>query len=301
MIDRASVFADQEIAELLKSRFIPVAIDQAYQRRQQDAEGRFYRKIAGQGPRNNFRSTTQGRYIATPSGELLGYSNNRDLSRLRRMMETALADYREQGEQPTKKLTTGALDPRFARRPPEGGCVVRVSGKVLGGYGPTTSRWRTIMQNAVSRDNLWILADEQRQLAKGRLPERLQRRIVRFHLVDATRGEPPMWREHEIRSLDLRLTGGRLTGKVRLQTDSGDRGYEADLLGYVESKDGRLVRFDIVALGSFWGEGRFTRHAPKGRFPLAISFSLVDGSDVADQVPPQGARGWLAGYLGQER
>ena len=79
MLDRESTFKDAEIVSLLKSRFIPVAIDQAYQRRQKDTEGDFYRKIAGQGPRNNFKSTTQGLYLATASGKLLGYNNNRCL------------------------------------------------------------------------------------------------------------------------------------------------------------------------------------------------------------------------------
>jgi len=51
---------------MLQTRFVPVAIDQAYQRRQKDTEGDFYRKIAGQGPRNNFQGTTQGFYIAKP-------------------------------------------------------------------------------------------------------------------------------------------------------------------------------------------------------------------------------------------
>ena len=68
MLDRESTFADPDIVKMLKSRFIPVAIDQAYQRRQKDAEGEFYRKIAGQSPRNNFNSTTQGFYVATASG-----------------------------------------------------------------------------------------------------------------------------------------------------------------------------------------------------------------------------------------
>ena len=78
MLDRESTFADPEIVKMLKSRFIPVAIDQAYQRRQKDAEGEFYRKIAGQSPRSNFNSTTQGFYVATASGKLMLYNNNRD-------------------------------------------------------------------------------------------------------------------------------------------------------------------------------------------------------------------------------
>ena len=54
MIDRVSTFANEEMAALLRERFVPVAIDQAYQRRQQDAEGEFYREFAGQGPRKDF-------------------------------------------------------------------------------------------------------------------------------------------------------------------------------------------------------------------------------------------------------
>jgi hypothetical protein len=53
----------------------------------------------------------------------------------------------------------------------------------------------------------------------------------------------------------------------------------------------------MVALGDFWGEGRYTRRAPSGKFPLAISFTLADGTDIADPLPPQAARGWLRGYI----
>ena len=73
--------------------------------------------------------------------------------------------------------------------------------------------------------------------------------------------------------------------------------YEANLRGEVKVKAGRVVRFDVVAHGDFWGEGRYTRRAPKGRFPLAVSFTLADGSDVADNIPPQGSRGWVRGYM----
>ena len=79
MLDRASTFSDPKVVELLKTKFVPVAIDQAYQRRQKDAEGRFYQKIANQGPRKigNGGPTTQGNYTAAPDGTFLGYNNNR--------------------------------------------------------------------------------------------------------------------------------------------------------------------------------------------------------------------------------
>ena len=84
---------------------------------------------------------------------------------------------------------------------------------------------------------------------------------------------------------------------VKLATSNGSRSYDVELKGFITAKAGKIVRFDVVALGKFQGEGTYTRGAPKGKFPLAAAFSLADGSDVADKVSPQGARGWLRGYL----
>jgi hypothetical protein len=296
VLDRASTFADPEIVELLKTRFVPVAIDQAYQRRQQDAEGEFYRKIAGQGPRNNFQSTTQGLYIATADGKLLSYNNNRGATRIKRLMREAL-ESAQANKSKVPAVAAGQLDPRYNPKPPEGGLVVRVQAKVLGGYEKTDDTWRSIFQSALSRDNLWISSSEHQALLRGEIPATLQQRIARYHLVDNTRGEPPMWRENEVRELNMTLNNGRLSGRVRLQTDRGDRGYEAELLGRLEVKDGKVVRFDCVALGDFWGAGPFTGGAPKGKFPLGVSFTLADGADVADRVPPQASRGWVQGYI----
>jgi hypothetical protein len=299
VLDRASTFADPEIVDMLKTRFIPVAIDQAYQRRQQDTEGEFYRQIAGQGPRSNFNSTTQGFYIATASGDLLLYNNNRDPAKLRRLMKQKLTEFESGATSPARVAAIRAVkrDPRYNVSPPEGGLVLRVRAQVLDGYEPTTDRWQRVFQTALSRDNLWISASEHKALVRGELPVSLQQRIARFHLVDNARGEPPMWKQEEIRQLDMTLVDGRLNGAAHLETGRGDRGYEAELKGFVDIKEDAVVRFDMVALGEFWGEGPYTRGAPPGKFPLAISFTLADGSDVADRIPPQGSRGWLRGYL----
>lgn len=284
---------------MLKTEFIPVAIDQAYQRRQKDTEGEFYRKIARQGPRSNFNSTTQGFYIATPGGKLLLYNNNRHPEKVRRLMEQRLAEFKAgPPEKNVRAIKAEKHDPRYAVRPPAGGLVVRVNAKVLGGYEPTDNRWQRIFQSALSRDNLWITKAEHRALAAGELPRLVQERIARFHLVDNTRGEPPMWRREEIRKLDMKLRDdGVITGTVHLETKSGDRGYQAELLGVVETDGGAVTRFDMVARGKFWGAGRYTLKPPPGKFPLAVAFTLADGSQAADRVPPQGSRGWLPGYL----
>ena len=294
MLDRESTFADPQIVTLLQTKFIPVAIDQAYQRRQQDAEGDFYRKIAGQGPRNNFKGTTQGLYIATAAGQFLGYNNNRGPDRVRRLMKTALDQFKPADVAP---IDSGRKDPQYNPTPPEGGLILRVRAKVLDGYEETGDRWRRIFQQSVSRDNLWVSRGEHEQLVRGVLPEALQRRIARYHLVDNTRGEPPMWREDEIREIQMTLENGRLRGTVHLETVSGDRGYEAQLLGTVKIDAGKVTQLDVIAKGQFWGEGTYTRGAPAGKFPLAVSFTLADGTDVADGIPPQASRGWIRGYL----
>ena len=299
MLDRASTFADPDIVNLLKTRFVPVAIDQAYQRRQQDTEGEFYRKIAGQGPRNNFKGTTQGFYIATSTGKLLLYNNNRNPERVRRLMGEKLAEFQKLGavDRQGEAIQATRTDARYNPKPPAGGLVVRVRAKVLDGYEPSTDRWRRIFQTAMSRDNLWISKAEHAALVRGEIPASLQQRIAIFHLVDNTRGEPPFWNEKELKESSMSLKDGRLTGSVHLQTGRGDRGYEAHLNGVVEVKGGKVVRLDAVVLGDFWGQGPYTGGAPKGRFPLAISFTLADGTDIADQIPPQASRGWVRGYI----
>ncbi|MFM1873613.1 MAG: hypothetical protein RL398_3035 [Planctomycetota bacterium] len=298
MLDRASTFALPELLQLLRDDLIAVAIDQAYQRRQQDAEGEFYRRIAAQSPRSDFGATTQGFYVATAAGDLLLYNNNRDPQKVERLVREAVAKHRTAAKrEAAAPIDSGAPDRRWHAVPPEGGLVVRVHGKVLGGYGEAKTEFARILHAAVSRDNLWITAAERKQLVAGELPETLLRRIARFHLVDATRGEPPMWREDEVQELKVARDGEHVRGTVRLSTKDGERRLVAELRGRIVLGGAGEQRFELVCLGTFAGEGPYTRGAPAGEFPLALTFVLADGTDAADAVPPQGSRGWLAGYL----
>ena len=294
MLDRESTFANPAIVKLLQTRFIPVAIDQAYQRRQKDNEGRFYQKIANQGPRKIGRGTTQGLYTADASGKLLAFTNNRGADRVLGMINGSLEKHR-----PVKvtAIGKGTPDAQYNPKPPKGGLVVRVTSKILDGYQEPENEFRRIFQTSLGRDNLWICANEHAALARGQLSQSLLKRLARFHLVDNTRGEPPMWRENEIQKLQGTLRSGQLRATVQLKTAKGDRGYEVELLGRIETKGGKVTRLDVVAKGEFWGEGTYTRNAPKGRFPLAIAFTLADGKDAADTIPPQGSRGWLPGDI----
>ena len=106
-----------------------------------------------------------------------------------------------------------------------------------------------------------------------------------------------MWRENEIKAIDLTINNGTISGNVHLKTAKGEREYRAAIYGWVGTKSNRVTRLDIVAKGQFRGEGPYTKGAPEGWFPLAVTFTLADGTDTADAIPPQGSRGWIRGYI----
>ena len=99
------------------------------------------------------------------------------------------------------------------------------------------TRGRTIFYSAVSRDNLWISKKEHQALVDGKFLTSLQQRLARYHLVDNTRGEPPMWREDEVKKVILKMKDGVITGEAHLETASSDRGYIADIYGVIEFED----------------------------------------------------------------
>ena len=291
MWDRASTFADDRVIELLQTKFVPAAVDCWYFDRAKDAAGEFYKKVVSQRqPFEPGKRSTQGFYAFAPDGTLLRGWNNRNVPRMREYLERALKDFKP-GE---SDALDAARDPRFARALPEGAVVVEVYSKILEAeWPPTDDEMIKPLRVSTGRDHLWILKDEIESLAAGKFPERLSRRIARFHLIDNTRGEPPMWTPAEVKDLSLDLKDGRIAGRAKL--DAGDRTFEAALAGIVEIRDGKLARFDLVAHGRFGGEGQFTRNAPKGAFTLGIAFTLSKGGE-ASKVAPQAARD-LRGYL----
>ena len=71
--------------------------------------------------------------------------------------------------------------------PPAGGLIVDVIAKVLGGYEPGDRRSQQYL-NSLGRDHLWLRQDEVETLAAGTLPDSVKQRLVRYHLIDNTRG-----------------------------------------------------------------------------------------------------------------
>jgi hypothetical protein len=280
------------LVNVLSNKFVPVAVDQHIHRQRKDEEGQLFAKVLKQAGRG-LDGYSQGVYLFTPDGKLLAFANTADAAGVRRLTEIALKKFDPKA--PPIKLED-AKPVQVLPPAPEGGLILDVTAKVLGGFDvndPKTKRYR----ESIGRDHLWLRKDEADALAKGTLPASVKDRLVRYHLIDNTRGEPPMWRTDEVKKLELTLKDGKLSGTIHVETKSGDRGYQATLLGTLESKDGKVVRFDLLAKGDFWGEGTFSRGAPKGRFPFAVAFSLADPDSATSKVPPQAARGNVKAYL----
>ncbi|MGH9363330.1 MAG: hypothetical protein ACRD2T_15575, partial [Thermoanaerobaculia bacterium] len=140
--------------ELLRSRYIPVAVDEWYHVRRKDPEGEFYRKLVYQreGLRPDADRTTQGLYIASPEGKLLRGWNNRDVPKARGYLAEAAGGYRPVEAEPLE----GSDDRRLARPLPEGGLVARVASRVTEArWPPARSRWDEIRRASQGRDHLW--------------------------------------------------------------------------------------------------------------------------------------------------
>ena len=312
--------------------YVPVAGDDWYQRRRDDAEGKFFRGVADQGPRKGQGgSTRQGIYCFTADGKLLAYKNAGQAPDV--MRDVLRQGLREWQKLPAERRQPGAVrvdeldktDPIYSRTPPPGGLIVNVSTRILdrdkGGWCRGTCE--RLGGDKAARDHLWLTAAEWQALvpadpkkgARSPLPPAVAERMLRFHLIDNTRGEPPMWRREDIRSQELTLAVEEVTpAVVRLRLDGSvllatradaakaDRGFDARLLGYIQYDRAKKMidRFDVVAVGDHWGEGRYTGGARPSRQPLGVAFELATGKSAADRVPPQAARE-IDAYLGRGR
>lgn len=283
------IFSDPEIVELLKTRFVPLALDDWYHRRRQDAEGEFLRGVLKQEvTRTDFKQSTQGRYAFSADGRLFGFDNHgtEGLERTKRLLRKALEEFRA-------PESVGAeaqrADPRFDRTLPEGITVVDVTMKILAGYRKTDEA-RDAFRGILGRERMWVRKDEVESLSRGEFPASLGQRLVRFHLFDNTRGQHSYgWAAEDVKQAEFTLKDGRLAGRVRLE--AGGRRLAAELLGFVECREGRLARFDLVAKAEASEESpRQDLPETEGTFTIAFSFRVADPKDAAYRVAPSCAR-----------
>jgi hypothetical protein len=305
---------------MAREDFIPVALDDWYQRRRQDAEGAFFKKVYSQDASRAApdRPNRQGIYCFTPSGKLLGVKNAGQLVDVtKELMRDALAKWEAL---PEAERAPGAVkvppmkhpDTRYVPAKPSADCIVldvftRVFDFDAQGE-PCKGRSATIGGDWAARDKMWVFEPEWKALVPVSpkagdvvpLPASLVNRLLAFHLRDNTTGQAPRWERSQIRTRDLRLTveeAGAAGSKLRLEgsavmataddLEKADRGIELHLLGYLtfDAAKRAFTRFDVLALGRNWGRANDTGEGRPGKGPIGILIQLAGGSPY-DQVAP---------------
>ncbi len=277
-----SVFGDAKFVKEVKDEFICVAVNQHHHRRRKDLEYDLFEKLVEQ-TGEKVSGYNQGLYFFTPSAELLSFSNTVSGEHAWKLLRRAQDKFTPPKTLPA--VLKGHEDSGPLWSLPDGSQLVLVNSKVLGGYEKSDNPRRQIHQQSLGRDHLFLSNEEIETLVKDEFPDSLKKRMPAL-LNDNTRGEPGRWRSSEIKQFDVTLKEGRLEGIVHFANATGDRGYKAELLGFVAAKDHLLTRFDIVVSGQYWGEGRYTRNGQKGKFPFAVTFRLSDGTEPYDTPPP---------------
>lgn len=320
MRDRLSTLADPEIIRLINENFVPATGNDWYNRRRHDAVGEFFIKVADQGPRKG-PGTRQGHYIFTPNGKLLGYNNNSTVERRLKFIREAIQEWqalpeseKQAGAVTVAPLEDLKLDARYEAALPAGGIALVAAERILkrDNSGDLATCEATDHNHQwghlAAIDRMWIQPEEWKELrtlgkleTPSPLPERIAKRLARFHLIDFTRGEPTFWKNDAIKNLNLTITKVTTTsfiisGTVLISND--ERGFEASLLAKVEMKNPaseQPSRFDLLVLGEHWGHGQYTQGSRPGRSPLGIAFQLANPNTPADNIRPQASH-YLKGY-----
>jgi hypothetical protein len=277
VIAREAVLNDPSVVKLLRTGFVPIALDNVDQPQLTAAEKEFLQD-------KGLKFCTQGMSVFTAGGKVLALGGGYEPRGVERMLREALDKFRPE-DGPVIVQAVDEKDRKSIRKPPEGGLVLYVTWKVVGGYDKPESSgtsgngsYDKVFQRSLGVDRLWVRKDEAVALAAGRFPESLKKRMLP-HLNYATPGKADR--------LETTLCDGRLSGT--LHADSADEGR---LLGFVEARDGKVTRFDVIVKGPGvrrleYGFSASLTVVPAGeKVPVAVLFRLADPKDDLALVPP---------------
>ena len=273
-----TAFNDSEIVKLLSEKFIPIASTVGDAKRQ-DTDGEFFRKVIKPIP---YRQS--GACVFTAEGTVLAAGFATSKREVLQLIESALPKFKP-SEKPQVVESAGTVDEKNSMpvKPQEGGLVVNCimtnlseQGSGASDYGGGHQWLDKQVPYTVGVDRLWVRKDEAAALAGGKFPESLKRRVAHWHLIDNRNfgQNEDAW----VKRFDLQLAGGRLTGSVRIESGKG-YAMKLDVLGFIESRGGRITRFDLVARGT-------RRVGESGEYPVAFAFTRADAAHVASKVPP---------------
>lgn len=300
MAGRALTFSDPTVIDYLQNDFIPVAINCDYYvpldqlARNWSETAKFMTDLCrknGKGIKPG--ESTQGYYPTSAAGDSYGVGGACSTLGQEKWMigllGNALRAFRK--NPPAKvELKETSLPPETTI--PEGVAILRTFTRM----GPLTKEQaaqKDVHSQGVQRDHLWILAEEQaeilRRLAEkeeAEVPQRLARRIIRYHLTDSVRGEAQPWDMGDIKASSLRMAKIRdsqtemevkWTGSFTLEHQKA-LGFKGTLEGalVIDKAQKRIKSAKIYASGDAFGAGPYTQPAPVGIFQLKIAMVLAN-------------------------
>ena len=270
--------------DLLKSRFIPYALDNVENPNLTPAERDFLSAFD-----SGAKACTIGMTLFTADGRKLASGGGYEAASVKSLIKKALSEFKPETVSATVPPRDDAAVASL-RRPPEGGLILYVTWKLLGdcaAEGNATTgngKYDKVFQQALGSDRLWVRKDEAEALAGGTFPESLKGRMMRNHVQYVM--------SKDARSLDVSVKGGRIEGEVPL----GD-GKRAECLGFIESKNGKVTRFELLVKGlgrrvEDHGFSACLSVVPKDTpVPTAVFFELADPKDGLAGILPHRARG----------
>jgi hypothetical protein len=280
------------MVDLLKKHFVAFALDNASVPNVTPAEALWLRGRGG-------RSCTQGMTVFTAGGQMLGRGGGYHPAGNIKMLEEALTKYN-----PEAKVDIGDANaavpasasgvrgyPRKVPRPAKDGLVLFVSWKVLSGLPDKPARpeiegglqYYKYWQRMLGVDRIWAGKAEAAALARGAVPDKFKQRLA-VHVAYGMGSK--------VKSFDLRLRDGRLSGSVLLA--NGER---CALLGSVEARAGKLSRFELIIKGRNVSDVHNDGMAagpltvkPKGKIDVGLAFMRVDPKGELARVRPLASR-----------
>ena len=273
---------DADVVQTLKTRFIPYALDNVENPNLTPAEKDFLSRFD-----SGLKACTIGMSAFTADGRKLASGGGFEAGSVKTMLARALKDFQPEtvsAEVPPRDEAAVAS----LRRAPKGGLTLYVTWKLLedikaeGSATTGDGKYDQVFQKSLGSDRLWVREDEARILAAGIFPESLQARMRRYHVSYVM--------SKEAGRLNVTVENGRIEGTVPI----GER--KADVLGRVDTKDGKITGFELMIKG--WGR-RVEDHGfsaclsviPKDvAAPVALFFELADSRDGLAGVIPHRAR-----------
>ncbi|MSS72879.1 MAG: hypothetical protein EXS64_15505 [Candidatus Latescibacteria bacterium] len=264
------------------------------------------------------RRDHQGLYAVTTEGELLSARLTKDPNQLLEVLEKALENW----ERRTTQLTASHIgevqdrDARYVSAYPEEGLVLHLGCMDL--PREVDLRPEDWPRETHNQDYAWITRGEMLAIVPDDakvgdvfpMHGPVARRLIRFHFLDSVRGETDPWPMEAVRSSEMMLivTGVtpdrvdlRLSGHVRLFEQGAwcgrnrndgicclipERGYDAQMLGYLTFDRRGFSRFDLAVVGTRWGGTTYNvRYNDVEPAPMGIAFTMA-GREARDRTPP---------------